>query len=156
MIIFKFAYLLSTQVVLILLVAVSVFPSDFEPCEPSVLCPVHSEHHPSSVQRIALAGRMSSGHFAARLHWIHGAVSVWWCKHCTIVSLHVYTFEFVVCLLGMWSLNEVPVIQDDSREVLEVWRERLVERGISVVISGHSSAKPRGGNSIWKWPWVMA
>uniref|UniRef100_A0A4W6E153 Glycosyltransferase 2-like domain-containing protein n=1 Tax=Lates calcarifer TaxID=8187 RepID=A0A4W6E153_LATCA len=33
---------------------------------------------------------------------------------------------------------------DDSRKVVEGWRERLEARGISVVISGHNSAKPRG------------
>ncbi|KAM6940683.1 queuosine-tRNA galactosyltransferase [Xenentodon cancila] len=33
---------------------------------------------------------------------------------------------------------------DDSRKVLEGWTEKLMARGISVVISGHSSAKPRG------------
>ncbi|CAJ1053138.1 UDP-GlcNAc:betaGal beta-1%2C3-N-acetylglucosaminyltransferase-like protein 1 [Xyrichtys novacula] len=33
---------------------------------------------------------------------------------------------------------------DDSRKVVEGWRERLEERGISFVISGHNSAQPRG------------
>uniref|UniRef100_A0A8D3DJW7 Glycosyltransferase 2-like domain-containing protein n=1 Tax=Scophthalmus maximus TaxID=52904 RepID=A0A8D3DJW7_SCOMX len=33
---------------------------------------------------------------------------------------------------------------DDSRIVVEGWRERLEARGISVLISGHSSAQPRG------------
>uniref|UniRef100_A0A3B3X295 Glycosyltransferase 2-like domain-containing protein n=1 Tax=Poecilia mexicana TaxID=48701 RepID=A0A3B3X295_9TELE len=33
---------------------------------------------------------------------------------------------------------------DDSRKVLEGWRERMEDRGISVVISGHSSSQPRG------------
>ncbi|GLD60870.1 UDP-GlcNAc:betaGal beta-1,3-N-acetylglucosaminyltransferase-like protein 1, partial [Lates japonicus] len=33
---------------------------------------------------------------------------------------------------------------DDSRKVVEGWRERLEARGISVVISGHNFAKPRG------------
>ncbi len=37
------------------------------------------------------------------------------------------------------------VLQDDSRKVVEGWRERLEARGISVVISGHNSAQPRGG-----------
>uniref|UniRef100_A0A3Q2ZH74 UDP-GlcNAc:betaGal beta-1,3-N-acetylglucosaminyltransferase-like 1 n=1 Tax=Kryptolebias marmoratus TaxID=37003 RepID=A0A3Q2ZH74_KRYMA len=33
---------------------------------------------------------------------------------------------------------------DDSRKVLEGWREKLQARGITVVISGHSSPQPRG------------
>lgn len=33
---------------------------------------------------------------------------------------------------------------DESRKVLEGWRERLEARGITVTISGHDSAKPRG------------
>ncbi|XP_032398052.1 queuosine-tRNA galactosyltransferase [Etheostoma spectabile] len=33
---------------------------------------------------------------------------------------------------------------DDSRNVVERWRERLEARGISVVVSGHSAAQPRG------------
>ncbi|KAG7223760.1 hypothetical protein INR49_026442 [Caranx melampygus] len=33
---------------------------------------------------------------------------------------------------------------DDSREVVEGWRERLEGRGISVVTSSHNSAQPRG------------
>ncbi|KAL7852172.1 hypothetical protein SRHO_G00179570 [Serrasalmus rhombeus] len=33
---------------------------------------------------------------------------------------------------------------DNSREIVEGWREKLEKRGISVVISGHSSDKPRG------------
>ncbi|XP_026216364.1 UDP-GlcNAc:betaGal beta-1,3-N-acetylglucosaminyltransferase-like protein 1 isoform X1 [Anabas testudineus] len=33
---------------------------------------------------------------------------------------------------------------DDSREVVERWRERLETRGIAVVTSGHNSAQPRG------------
>ncbi|MEQ2244922.1 UDP-GlcNAc:betaGal beta-1,3-N-acetylglucosaminyltransferase-like protein 1 [Ilyodon furcidens] len=33
---------------------------------------------------------------------------------------------------------------DDSRKVLEGWRERMEDRGISVVISGHNSSQPRG------------
>uniref|UniRef100_M4ADU3 UDP-GlcNAc:betaGal beta-1,3-N-acetylglucosaminyltransferase-like 1 n=1 Tax=Xiphophorus maculatus TaxID=8083 RepID=M4ADU3_XIPMA len=34
---------------------------------------------------------------------------------------------------------------DDSRKVLEGWRERMEDRGISVVISGHGSSQPGGG-----------
>ncbi|KAI4832334.1 hypothetical protein KUCAC02_015306 [Chaenocephalus aceratus] len=33
---------------------------------------------------------------------------------------------------------------DDSRTVVEGWKERLEERGVSVVISGHNSSQPRG------------
>ncbi|CAK6968325.1 UDP-GlcNAc:betaGal beta-1%2C3-N-acetylglucosaminyltransferase-like protein 1 [Scomber scombrus] len=33
---------------------------------------------------------------------------------------------------------------DDSRKVVEGWRDRLEARGISMVISGHNSAHPRG------------
>ncbi|PWA14979.1 hypothetical protein CCH79_00014301 [Gambusia affinis] len=33
---------------------------------------------------------------------------------------------------------------DDSRKVLEGWRERMEDRGISVVISGHGSSQPGG------------
>ncbi|KAM4594180.1 queuosine-tRNA galactosyltransferase [Fundulus diaphanus] len=33
---------------------------------------------------------------------------------------------------------------DDSRKVLEGWRERMEERGISVVISGHNASRPGG------------
>ncbi|XP_038127850.1 UDP-GlcNAc:betaGal beta-1,3-N-acetylglucosaminyltransferase-like protein 1 isoform X1 [Cyprinodon tularosa] len=33
---------------------------------------------------------------------------------------------------------------DDSRKVLESWRQRMEDRGISVVISGHDSSQPRG------------
>ncbi|XP_054897402.1 UDP-GlcNAc:betaGal beta-1,3-N-acetylglucosaminyltransferase-like protein 1 isoform X2 [Poeciliopsis prolifica] len=33
---------------------------------------------------------------------------------------------------------------DDSRKVLEGWRQRMEDRGISVVISGHSSSQPGG------------
>ncbi|XP_040003101.1 UDP-GlcNAc:betaGal beta-1,3-N-acetylglucosaminyltransferase-like protein 1 isoform X3 [Xiphias gladius] len=33
---------------------------------------------------------------------------------------------------------------DDSRKVVEGWRERLEARGIAVAISSHSSAQPRG------------
>uniref|UniRef100_A0A3Q2T860 UDP-GlcNAc:betaGal beta-1,3-N-acetylglucosaminyltransferase-like 1 n=1 Tax=Fundulus heteroclitus TaxID=8078 RepID=A0A3Q2T860_FUNHE len=33
---------------------------------------------------------------------------------------------------------------DDSRKVLEGWRERMEERGISVVISGHNASQPGG------------
>ncbi|XP_008409667.1 queuosine-tRNA galactosyltransferase [Poecilia reticulata] len=33
---------------------------------------------------------------------------------------------------------------DESRKVVEGWRERMEDRGISVVISGHSSSQPRG------------
>uniref|UniRef100_A0A672Z9D0 UDP-GlcNAc:betaGal beta-1,3-N-acetylglucosaminyltransferase-like 1 n=1 Tax=Sphaeramia orbicularis TaxID=375764 RepID=A0A672Z9D0_9TELE len=33
---------------------------------------------------------------------------------------------------------------DDSREVVEGWRDRLEARGMSVVISSHNSAQPRG------------
>ncbi|KAF7656673.1 hypothetical protein LDENG_00037690 [Lucifuga dentata] len=33
---------------------------------------------------------------------------------------------------------------DDSRKVVEDWRERLEEKGISLVMSGHNSAQPRG------------
>ncbi|KAF1394897.1 hypothetical protein PFLUV_G00005890 [Perca fluviatilis] len=33
---------------------------------------------------------------------------------------------------------------DDSRNVVERWRERLEARGISVVVSGHNFAQPRG------------
>ncbi|XP_072240354.1 queuosine-tRNA galactosyltransferase isoform X1 [Leuresthes tenuis] len=33
---------------------------------------------------------------------------------------------------------------DDSRKVVEGWKERLEARGITVVISGHNSAQPRG------------
>lgn len=33
---------------------------------------------------------------------------------------------------------------DDSRAVVESWRERLEKRGVSMVISGHNSAQPRG------------
>ncbi|XP_068995803.1 queuosine-tRNA galactosyltransferase isoform X1 [Embiotoca jacksoni] len=33
---------------------------------------------------------------------------------------------------------------DGSREVVEGWRERLEARGVSMVISGHSSVRPRG------------
>ncbi|XP_032418163.1 queuosine-tRNA galactosyltransferase isoform X1 [Xiphophorus hellerii] len=33
---------------------------------------------------------------------------------------------------------------DDSRKVLEAWRERMEDRGISVVISGHGSSQPGG------------
>ncbi|XP_029950777.1 UDP-GlcNAc:betaGal beta-1,3-N-acetylglucosaminyltransferase-like protein 1 isoform X2 [Salarias fasciatus] len=33
---------------------------------------------------------------------------------------------------------------DDSREVLERWREKLEARGVSLLISGHSSAQPKG------------
>ncbi|XP_061686458.1 UDP-GlcNAc:betaGal beta-1,3-N-acetylglucosaminyltransferase-like protein 1 isoform X2 [Syngnathoides biaculeatus] len=33
---------------------------------------------------------------------------------------------------------------DDSRKVVDAWRERLEGRGISVVISGHNSDQPRG------------
>ncbi|XP_067354423.1 queuosine-tRNA galactosyltransferase isoform X1 [Channa argus] len=33
---------------------------------------------------------------------------------------------------------------DDSKKVIEGWRERLESRGISVVISGHNSSQPRG------------
>ncbi|XP_053192169.1 UDP-GlcNAc:betaGal beta-1,3-N-acetylglucosaminyltransferase-like protein 1 [Scomber japonicus] len=33
---------------------------------------------------------------------------------------------------------------DDSRKVVEGWRDRLEARGISMVISGHNSAQPRG------------
>lgn len=38
--------------------------------------------------------------------------------------------------------------QDDSRALVEGWRERLEGRGISVVMSGHKSAHPRGGEYI--------
>lgn len=38
--------------------------------------------------------------------------------------------------------------QDDSRASVEGWRERLEGRGISVVMSGHKSAHPRGGEYI--------
>ncbi|XP_077427563.1 queuosine-tRNA galactosyltransferase isoform X2 [Vanacampus margaritifer] len=33
---------------------------------------------------------------------------------------------------------------DDSKKVVDAWRERLEGRGISVVISGHNSDQPRG------------
>ncbi|XP_036412981.1 UDP-GlcNAc:betaGal beta-1,3-N-acetylglucosaminyltransferase-like protein 1 isoform X1 [Colossoma macropomum] len=33
---------------------------------------------------------------------------------------------------------------DNSREIVEGWREKLEKRGVSVVISGHNSDKPRG------------
>ncbi|KAK1803110.1 hypothetical protein P4O66_021648, partial [Electrophorus voltai] len=33
---------------------------------------------------------------------------------------------------------------DNSRAVVEGWRERMEKRGLSMVISGHSSPKPRG------------
>lgn len=33
---------------------------------------------------------------------------------------------------------------DDSRDVVESWREKLEAKGISLVISGHSSAQPSG------------
>ncbi|XP_075896097.1 queuosine-tRNA galactosyltransferase [Nelusetta ayraudi] len=33
---------------------------------------------------------------------------------------------------------------DDSRNVVEGWREKLEAKGISLVMSGHSSAQPRG------------
>ncbi|XP_051993564.1 UDP-GlcNAc:betaGal beta-1,3-N-acetylglucosaminyltransferase-like protein 1 isoform X3 [Xyrauchen texanus] len=33
---------------------------------------------------------------------------------------------------------------DNSRELIESWRERFKERGVSVMISGHNSTSPRG------------
>ncbi|XP_057188031.1 UDP-GlcNAc:betaGal beta-1,3-N-acetylglucosaminyltransferase-like protein 1 isoform X2 [Triplophysa rosa] len=33
---------------------------------------------------------------------------------------------------------------DNSREMIESWRERLEERGVSMVMSGHNSTSPRG------------
>lgn len=33
---------------------------------------------------------------------------------------------------------------DNSREIIDSWRERMEERGVSMVMSGHNSASPRG------------
>uniref|UniRef100_A0A4W5K8J5 Glycosyltransferase 2-like domain-containing protein n=1 Tax=Hucho hucho TaxID=62062 RepID=A0A4W5K8J5_9TELE len=37
---------------------------------------------------------------------------------------------------------------DGSRAIVEGWRERLERRGVSMVISGHDSAQPRGGKCV--------
>jgi hypothetical protein len=50
-------------------------------------------------------------------------------QHC---ELHTCVYGLCVC-------------QDGSRAIVEGWRERLERRGVSMVISGHDSAQPRGG-----------
>lgn len=39
------------------------------------------------------------------------------------------------------------VFKDDSRKMVEGWREMLEVRGISLIISGHNSAQPKGGQA---------
>lgn len=103
-----------------------------------------SEYYHASVQCILLAGWVPTGYFKPRLLRIHGAVSVRWCKHCMFVCLHICTSDYPK---SQWCaiFFTLHVHQDDSREVLEGWREELQARGVAVVISGHSFPQPRGG-----------
>jgi hypothetical protein len=50
-------------------------------------------------------------------------------------------------------LREVPwpavsYLQDKSRAIIEKWKVKLEDSGISVVIGGHDSPSPRGGNIL--------
>ena len=40
-----------------------------------------------------------------------------------------------------------PNLKDASRAVLESWKEKFEAKAVSMVISGHHSAQPRGGKS---------
>lgn len=62
---------------------------------------------------------------------------------CVCVCLCICVYRLV--RLALYHIKHMFLFQDDSMAVLEAWRDRLEARGVAVVVSGHKSARPMGG-----------